>query len=97
MDSERLVIDPSAMGRNGGERLKETANEKLHVDEMGHGSLRHLPTIRATSFSRTRGKLTIDVHSPTSKIYATYTPPKDYKGSTIPHNGGNQNLRHTVY
>ncbi|KAL6290517.1 hypothetical protein ACE6H2_008027 [Prunus campanulata] len=32
MDSERLVIDPSAMGRNGGEGLKET---KIPTKRMG--------------------------------------------------------------
>ncbi|CAL9021788.1 unnamed protein product, partial [Prunus brigantina] len=44
-------------------------------------------SIRATSFSRTHGKPTIDLYSPTSKFYTTCTPPKVYKGSTIPQNG----------
>ncbi|KAI5313044.1 hypothetical protein L3X38_042218 [Prunus dulcis] len=43
-------------------------------------------SIRATSFSRTRGSPTIDVDSLTSKIYSISTPPKPYKRSTIPQN-----------
>ncbi|CAL2243317.1 unnamed protein product [Prunus armeniaca] len=54
-------------------------------------------SIRSTSFSRTRGRLTIYVYSSTSKIYTTSTPPKTCKRITIPQNGGNQNLRHTAY
>ena len=48
------------------------------------GTLPTDPAIRATPFSKTRGMLTIDVYSSTSKLYTTCTPPKTYKRGISP-------------
>ncbi|ONH94844.1 hypothetical protein PRUPE_7G034600 [Prunus persica] len=64
--------------------LQTTAFERRHTAEKDQAP----PTAKLPN---------VNVHSPTSEFYTTCTPPKVYKRSAIPQNGGNLNFRHIAY